>query len=395
VPVGEVGASSFDAYEGIRIVIPGAIFVGAAAFVVDVTGHGRPAPFDDPGSVVLLALISGLVLYFLDLPAKTAVYRSKDQPTDYLEREFGSQPGMRPGVILNRYFILLNTVMPTTLRNRALYMGSMYRIGVEAIFALVAASSVLALLFRPRATTRSAPNQATFVVVGLLALVVLLIAGFAAAVRYEAKRGRRNAESPDSRAVVAGRVWRSLVNRWLMPYAVLLLVQRFLQLGSSAFIGWAGGATMLAATGYAYVFYVTGTASERGSRTPTDSLAAALVLAAPQVIVLCDLLNRGSSAVSVGQLYAWWAATMLAVLLVMTRGHERKLTGAYASQVSWFRFVRADLARYFVLEAPAGFLYPDAPAALTETSAAAAVRGDDSTDEESEDDHTSESSDAT
>src|SRR6266496_2231217 len=127
-------AASFEFYEGIQIILPGALALGLV-YVTFRSFTSTGAGIDlNAASAVFAALLLGLLFYFVDAPAKAAVFQPL-QPTDLLI-SWGKRP--REGVsTLNAYFVMLDTVIPAPIRARALYMGSMYRIGFEAVYMLL------------------------------------------------------------------------------------------------------------------------------------------------------------------------------------------------------------------------------------------------------------------
>jgi hypothetical protein len=76
MPPGEIGASSFEFYEGIRIFIPGAALVGLYAGVVATFGLDAPTPANSFVAAAVSALLAGLLLYFIDYPSRGAAFRS-------------------------------------------------------------------------------------------------------------------------------------------------------------------------------------------------------------------------------------------------------------------------------------------------------------------------------
>ena len=146
MPPGEIGASSFEFYEGIRIFIPGAAVVGLYAGVVATFGLDAPDPANSFVAAAVSALLAGLLLYFIDYPSRGAAFRS-GLPDQELERWEIPRTLNR----LNLYFVLMDTDVPGGIRSRALYMGSMYRIGVELayLFFLTSMSVLGVALFAP------------------------------------------------------------------------------------------------------------------------------------------------------------------------------------------------------------------------------------------------------
>src|SRR3569833_349823 len=135
----QVGPASFEFYEGIRILVPGALAAALFGSIIATFASKVPAIPGGALGAITFALMVGLVAYFLDAPAKSAAYR-KDTPHGILE-EWGLKRPEKVRGMVNVYFLLLDDLMPEPIRNRALYMGSIYRIGWEAIY-LIGASSI-------------------------------------------------------------------------------------------------------------------------------------------------------------------------------------------------------------------------------------------------------------
>lgn len=136
-----IDAASFEFYEGIRILIPGALTVGLAE------GAARTLHADHSGlqlgtfNSFVAALLIGLVFYFVDAPAKAAVFVPL-RPTDTLFSWRDARP-RKGATTVNTYFVMLDEYIPGPIRARALYMGSMYRVGFEAIYLLILASTAI------------------------------------------------------------------------------------------------------------------------------------------------------------------------------------------------------------------------------------------------------------
>jgi len=100
-PQAAAGAASFEFYEGIRVFIPGALvaalFAGAAATF---TGSAPQLPGGALGAITL-SLLAGLVLYYVDAPAKSAAFR-KDLPNRVLD-EWGLKPPQGTRGTLNTF----------------------------------------------------------------------------------------------------------------------------------------------------------------------------------------------------------------------------------------------------------------------------------------------------
>src|SRR5258708_10028090 len=78
--IGDVNASSFEAYEGIRILLPGAIVVTLYAYVVATWAPSLASPSANTFGAIVAALLIGLFLLFVDFPARSAVYKSRELP---------------------------------------------------------------------------------------------------------------------------------------------------------------------------------------------------------------------------------------------------------------------------------------------------------------------------
>jgi hypothetical protein len=185
-----VDAASFDFYEGVRIFVPGAITLGLVAGVESTFGIRSFYFTEHEVTSVVGALVAGLMFYFTDMPARAAVYKPF-QPTSEL-KSWGKPKG---GVgLANLYFVMLDTDVPGPIRARALYMGSMYRIGFEAIYLLLG-TSVGVLLGATMTTSRAGLRQQrppfadTGVVIAIAIGMILL------AMRNERARRKRNKQS--------------------------------------------------------------------------------------------------------------------------------------------------------------------------------------------------------
>src|SRR5689334_9673491 len=99
-------AASFEFYEGIRIIIPGALAVGLTDAIVRTAhpnGHGLGLT---TLPTLMATVVVGLLLYFVDLPAKTPYYRT-DMPTDAM-KEFGKPRAN----IVSLFMVMLDTEVP-------------------------------------------------------------------------------------------------------------------------------------------------------------------------------------------------------------------------------------------------------------------------------------------
>src|SRR5688572_8720990 len=132
----DVGAASFEFYEGIRIVLPGSFAVALANLAAHSLDVSLSLPTSQLVAAILASVAAGLLLYFIDAAARSDTY-ANDLPSLELS-DWGEQP---PGFNKeNICFVMLDDAFPTTLSSRALYWGSIFRIGFESIYLLAAAS---------------------------------------------------------------------------------------------------------------------------------------------------------------------------------------------------------------------------------------------------------------
>jgi positive regulator of sigma E activity len=339
--LGEIGASSFDSYEGIRIVIPGLVTfaAGSAAFMTIAPEQGE-AIFDNPVLSLIAALTIGLMLYYLDVPARAASY-TEHQPTDYLEKKY---PHVNPSELLTAYLLALNTKMPANIRNRSLYMGSMYRIGLEMILALALATATVfaASVFdygMERAVVGSGGRQiAAIVLLCSFLLAVLMNRG------YQRKSAARSRSVADRLNVAAFNDLRDR-SMWIYAVGILLLLTPNLSVAARAlprvaerWIVVLGLAICVAYWAQRYVRGDTIEANNPRERRPLSSASAGALFLAPLVITLLIYAPGERSVLpSVGHIVGWTAAAGLVVLSIVVRGHERKLHGTYRGQTRWLK----------------------------------------------------------
>ena len=70
----EVSSSSFEFYEGLRVLVPGSLAVGLFAAATRTFGVGDAITFEDAVIAVVATLAIGFVLLFVDVPARAAVF---------------------------------------------------------------------------------------------------------------------------------------------------------------------------------------------------------------------------------------------------------------------------------------------------------------------------------
>ena len=337
--IGEVGPSSFDSYEGIRIAIPGIIAVSsgqATLTTVAPSFHGSIA--SQTLTSLVASLLAGLVLYYWDIPARSAAYTER-QPTDTLEKEY---PDVSSAALVTVYLNLLNTKMPTTMRNRALYIGSMYRIGLEMILSLALASSIciaVSVLDYGAAT----PDDHYIKRLSCAGFIVLTFAlGVTINIGYERKSASRlriDAEKTIRSSAVE--LWRR--SSLLYLAGIVLITGPNLKVVSSYTDAGHRRALCIAGMGicmtYWLIRYVQGDRrADCRKRRRLGSVSSGLLYATPIALALAIYPARQHSVLNTsGRLYLWTAIACVTLLLIMVRGHERKLHGSYSGQTRWLK----------------------------------------------------------
>jgi hypothetical protein len=339
--IGEVAPGSFDSYEGIRIVIPGLV-----TFATGMATFTTIAPDEDLGLAsdafvgLVSALAVGLFLYFWDVPARSAAF-NENQPTDYLEREF---PDVKPSEILTAYLLLLNTKMPSNTRNRSLYMGSMYRIGLEMILALGIATYLVfgASLLSYGPTVHHGTHWPRLI------SAATLILSFGLSLMISHGYERRSAEKSRESATRMGRTVRRDLVRWSTLIYLAGLALMVTPNLTALIDAWGSDASrglvavgMAVCVGYWIYRYVRGYSvdpEKPRKRRRFHSATSGLLFIVPIVV---SLLVYGAKEHSVlGQanlMVAWTGAAWVVLMSVVIRGHERKLHGVYVGQTRWLK----------------------------------------------------------
>lgn len=340
-------AASFEFYEGIRIIIPGALTVGLADAVVRTAhpdGHGLGLT---ALPTVVAAIVVGLLLYFVDVPTKTPYFRA-DQPTATLAQFGTPKGGLKIG---NLFWVILDREMPPGIKARALYMGSIYRIGYETVCLLALASSlVLSQHLWSTTKVRVAPDKVPLAVwlgIGAAAWLIAL------AVRVDTKANARRTKEHRAQGRPTGlhRPDLIFVAVAVVAMAGLLVASSWRSMPRWTLVIPAGAALWWWAVRYYKGYSTTAPATRKGSdtRVAASALRAALLLATSNVLLAIATIG---SPVLDGWLdrreHALWTATQIVALaLVVARGHERQLGGAYATQRTWLEIERDRLKPYF------------------------------------------------
>ena len=119
----DVGSQSFEFYEGIRIIIPGALIVGlvdALQWTLD-PKHGLSI---DTATAVVAAIAFGLLAYFVDLPRQSAFF-NRDLPSDLMRKYYDEHLANTESDDVqvdhrNAFFVIADELMPAPIRARGL-----------------------------------------------------------------------------------------------------------------------------------------------------------------------------------------------------------------------------------------------------------------------------------
>ncbi len=345
-------AVSFEFYEGIRVAVPGAVVVLLFSAVAATFGLPSPQPGDSTLAAALIAVLAGFVLYFLDAPAKAAIYRHQ-LPTDaLLER---GKP--KTGSLVNLYFILLEEALPAPLRARALYMGSIFRIGFESIYLLTGTAGAVLTVADFRAMGKAhamaeQPHRAQLVIVGCLLFAVM------PATAWLEDRRRRQQDHDNART--QGRQptrYEDLSVRsqigWLGfgSFVVSAVCELVCWCGPASCQRWTAAAAVAVSFAPFIVRYFVGWMHD-GKARPLERVPATVLLTVPCCLLAANTAKvlPGHSTVPADAAAGWLLALFVALILVASRGHEKRLQGSYASQRTWFKLYPEKLAGYFVEE---------------------------------------------
>lgn len=340
--------SSFDAYEGLRILLPGAIVVSLYAAVVATYNLSLPTPQANAAAAVVAALLVGLVLLFIDVPKQSAAYKGDDLPDRELRRWNVDPSGY--GGFPNLYFVMLDVSFPATIRNRALYMGAMYRAGFEGIY-LVGLTSLAVLTTTaasPALGLNRHPSDTSRIILFAAAGVHCLMFLEALRGRYVFRRGRFSSEE------ALKLIRRELSSDLGVAGVVALLVSAY---AYPVFVDTRRAAPLIvaiAAPAVVWAFlYALGRPDVRrtGLRSPLSPATAALLYGAAAALASAAAAVSATDGSPLGTAPAalWGALSLLPSLLMSTRGHEKKLIGSFRTQTTWMRVNKRELIREYKL----------------------------------------------
>ena len=221
----KLDAGSFEFYEGIRILIPGAAVVTAYAAVVATFHLHAPDPSADVLAAIAATVTAGLVLYFIDAPAKAQAFSADELPHVHLAKLDVPRPERMSSQSF--YFVLLDELVPAPIRARALYMGSMYRIGFELIYILFLSSVGILVVSVMGVDSPMRDSDRSYIVFGIGIILSLLLVPAAVYSGY-VRIGRRKGSAAQSKGKA---LWTQFRHQIPGPDRVLLVV-------AAGFVAW-------------------------------------------------------------------------------------------------------------------------------------------------------------
>ncbi len=361
--------SGFTIYETLRIFLPGALGILFADLTVrlatgpEVFAPGRGVAeavvesLESAGTFAGLAVLLGLLLYLVDMPARTRliegdVARGYARPSDTLAAMLAGTALERDSLSL--YFILSDKYLPEELHKRIYLFGSLYRVFVDlrvlAMTALVSGSLLAAVAARRDAARVTLEiGWEAVLATSVVALLVAAVALFG--VREHAVR---RARSPRT----------STRGAWLVGPGLLIL----------ALAGAAAAQAIAMPSPWAYAALVPGGAAlavwwavEIGPARPGEQTFRAALLGllglqsavAPQfsvaqrtltelALVVPAVVAASAAAALQGRppasVLAWALLAVPAAAIMSIRKHETRLLGAYRQQSTWLCLQKAKIA---------------------------------------------------
>lgn len=326
---GEFGTSSFEFYEGIRILTPGAAIVGLYAGVVFTFGLEAPVPSQNFFGAAVAALVIGLLLHFVDLPSRSTAYKT-ELPDEVIEDWRLPERVSK----INFYFVLLDVDIPSGIRNRALYMGSMFRIGFELIY-LLFTTAVVVIGFSFLVPTAGVQRSSHDVEPVLWTATALFVGLFVAALVFDLRNP--SGDSPTTWGRRKERLLalcRQLGARGPLALLASVLLAVAYQCSGKAVLGGAAIAIPAVVWGVKYHKGQRG----RGGSWKRLSMPVAALWFSWTGATLCALAAMNvphSSSLGVAEAIGWLVAALLGGVLMQSRGPEKKLRGSYWTQRTW------------------------------------------------------------
>jgi hypothetical protein len=340
----DLSSSSFAPFEGIRILLPGTLAITLYGAIVATYAPSAASPADNTLAAVIAALLLGLVLLYLDVPAKAAAYHSPDLPSRELQNwSIDSRP--YNGAV-NLYLVMLDVSFPPTIRSRALYTGAMFRIGFEGIY-LVGLGSIGVLLTGGAFPEAGPARGATAATKWVLWAVVIAhsVAFFCSALAWFLHR-RQRYDLRETFDVLK----RDIADDFSLPEIAFLL------LFPAEFLAWfvfthkvfpGIAAVAIPAAAWAILFYRGRDQKENRDqpRRPLSPPGGSFLygMACAFAATEAALRTGPGSALTTQAALGWGFASLIPAALIATRGHERKLIGSFRTQTTWMRMNRDDL----------------------------------------------------
>jgi hypothetical protein len=347
MPLGDVGSSSFAQYEGIRILVPGALAVTLYAALTATYGLSLAAPASDALGGIVGALFAGLFLRFVDAPSRCVHYRNDALPDRELGR-WGVGPGTYPS-LTSVYFVMLDTSFPPTIRDRALYTGSMFRIAFESIYMLGFTSVTVLTLASATPNLGLDRGSVTSTRVVLLTTAVTHLLMVVAGARSQFRFRRNRMDRSDALSAVLSDFLHDLGGAGLIA---LLIAAYAAAPALDAHSGTATAIAVLAPGGLWAVLYFAGHANGPGGARSISPPATVLLYGSAAAIACACAAFRTSpqGTLDTRVALAWAGASLIPAVLMAFRAHERALIASFRTQATWMRVNRRRLIANYGLE---------------------------------------------
>jgi hypothetical protein len=368
--VNQVSSSSFEFYEGLRVLVPGSLAVGFLAAAARTFGLGKAITFQDAVIGVVATLAIGFVLLFIDMPARAAVF-SHDAPAQFIRSWDDLQPSPEGSNHLNVYYEILDVEFPPVLRDRINYLGVIFRIGFEMVYLAALAVPVLALatLFPAVGDARGGDETGLRWIFGVALVLHTGIVAEAFWSRKSERSWRRLGEDL-AREIPA-------IDRVVLLVGLAALTYHLTTDGRSA------GVAAIALPGAVWMIRYyrgvprrdpegsanAGRGHEAAAELPSHEgepprpryvarqnlhAASAALTFGLTAVPLCAIGIAHADSTSALDAYVaagWLTVSLVGAALIATRGHERKLQGSYGTQRTWLARHRSTLVEqgYFVL----------------------------------------------
>jgi hypothetical protein len=345
VAFGDVGANSFEFYEGIRIVIPGALLVAlieALRWTLDVH-HKFEVDF---ATALVGAVALGLVCLYVDFPRLAAVY-NRDLPSDVFADTYAEQLNrMEAYEDRNAFFVVQDAAVPSVIRARSLYSGSMFRIGFEAIVFIGSFQAVPWLVaIHANGTTPSSDTHTSWWLLAVAALPLLGPVWIETTRKYREIAPKTPHRMRDA-LLAAPRI--VLADLSTLDAVVVVVAALSLGFGLATRHGGTQARSLLtvAVTLVTLLWLARFVFGKRGAesigvkgREAFNRVTLLLLFIAATYVGAVAGLYRGHSAFISDQtrVNGWIIAAALTSLLIASRGIEKRLRGGYSTLTVWLK----------------------------------------------------------